>query len=463
MKSSLIASLASLPPTEQQQILAELSEQQIENLLWDWKVWARPDQIEPAGNWSTWMILAGRGFGKTRTGSETIRDWVCGTSPLGRGRYKRIALIAETAADARDVVVEGDSGILACHPKDFRPNYEPSKRRLTWPNGAVATLFNATEPDQLRGPQFDAGWLDELAKYAHAREVWDMFQFGLRLGQNPRAIITTTPRGIPLIRELHGDPTCHVTMGRTMDNAANLASTFIEKIHKKYSGTRLGRQELEAEILDDVPGALWNREMFDPPADSGRKGRIHFKDLPELVRIIVAIDPAGTQEGSEDGDEIGIVVAGKDAEDNGYVLADVSIKGGPSVWAGMAIRAYKHFQADRIVAEVNYGGAMVENTIRNVDPNVSYSSVHASRGKVVRAEPVAALYEQNRIRHVLYGNPWDSEDNLALLEDQLTLFAPSGYAGEGSPDRADACVWALTELLVEQEPESWILTRRNKR
>ena len=458
--SSLIGSLALLPPTEQQAILAELNDSQIEELLWDWRVWARPNQIVPPGQWSTWVILAGRGFGKTRTGSETIREWVCGKTPMGRGRYHRIALIAETAADARDVIVEGDSGLLACHPKDFRPLYEPSKRRLTWPNGAVATLFNATEPDQLRGPQFDAGWLDELAKYDHAREVWDMFQFGLRLGNDPRSIVTTTPRGIPLIRELVNDKTSHVTYGRTMDNAANLADTFIKKIHDKYSGTRLGRQELEAEILDDIPGALWNRESFEPPPESGKKGRVKLAEVPPLVRIVVGVDPSGTSGGSDDGDSIGIVVAGIDEQDHGYVLCDATIKGSPDEWAQQAINCYYHFMADKVVAEINFGGAMVEALIRSKDRNVSYKAVRASRGKIVRAEPVAALYEQGKVSHVIGGNPWDKEDNLALLEDQMTLMAPQGFEGEGSPDRVDALVWALTELMLDNSGEAWILTRK---
>ena len=462
MNSSLIASLASLPPTQQQEILGELNDAQIQELLWDWRVWARPNQIVPAGQWSTWMILAGRGFGKTRTGSETIREWVCGKTPMARGRYHRIALIAETAADARDVIVEGDSGLLACHPKDFRPLYEPSKRRLTWPNGAVATLFNATEPDQLRGPQFDAGWLDELAKYDHAREVWDMFQFGLRLGTDPRSIVTTTPRGIPLIRELANDPTTHTTYGRTMDNAANLAGTFIKKIHDKYSGTRLGRQELEAEILDDIPGALWNREMFEPPADSGFKGRVRAKDVPPLVRVVVAVDPSGTAGGSDDGDSIGIIVAGIDATDHGYVLADGTIKGSPDEWAAQAIKLYHLFEADRLVAETNFGGAMVEAIVRAKDPNVSYKAVKASRGKIIRAEPVSALYEQGKVSHVIGANPLDRDDNLALLEDQLMMMAPAGFEGEGSPDRADALVWAMTELMLEGGNEAWVLTRKTR-
>lgn len=431
-----------------------MSEAEARALLHDWEgFWSRPDQRLPQGNWATWAIIAGRGFGKTRTGAESIRSLVTGRTPLARGAYSRVALVGETAADVRDVMVEGPSGILAISPRDFRPFYEPSKRRLTWPNGAVATTYNATEPDQLRGPEHDLFWADEIAKWAKAEETWDQLQFGLRLGSAPRGIITTTPRPIPILKQIISEPSTVLTKGRTLDNAANLSRRFIDRIHSKYAGTRLGRQELEAEILEDLPGALWVRSYFDPPKGSKAKGRINATELPQLVRIVVAVDPSGVRNASDDGDYIGIIVAGIDEAGHGYVLADRSMKGGPGEWGRAVIEAYRFFNADRIVAESNYGGGMVEATIRAVDPSAPVTLVTASRGKVIRAEPVSALYEQGRVSHVSGADPRERGDSvqsgLSILEDQLCLFAPSGYAGEGSPDRADALVWALTELMVE--------------
>jgi phage terminase large subunit-like protein len=442
--------LASLPEELRKAHLARLSTEVKAYLAYHWPFWARPNQLPPlkteAGlDWFTWVVLAGRGFGKTRCGSEWVRSLACGKTPLAAGTHHRFALVAETAADARDVIVEGDSGILAVHPKAFRPNYEPSKRRLTWPNGAIATLYNGTEPDQLRGPQHDAAWVDELAKFDYARETWDMLQFGLRLG-HPRQMVTTTPRPIPLLKEIIKDPTTAITKGATYDNADNLAGAFLKQIKTKYEGTRLGRQELNAEILDDLPGALWTREMIDAL-------RRKVKDVPDLVRIVVSVDPSGTKGESDDGDDIGIVVAGKGVDGRGYVFADMTCKLSPDGWGRRAVAAFngswvreelgmnpEDYKADRIIGERNYGGAMVEHVIKTVDSKVPYKEVIASRGKVVRAEPVAALYEQGRVSHVGSFND---------LEDQMCLMAPDGYAGEGSPDRCDALVWALTELLVD--------------
>lgn len=375
--------------------------------------------------------MAGRGFGKTRCGSEWVRSIACGDTPLTGGTHRRIAIVAETAADARDVMVEGESGILSVHPNDYRPNYEPSKRRLTWPNGAIATLYNAVEPDQLRGPQHDAAVCDELAKWRYARETWDQLQFGLRLGRRPRQVITTTPRPIPVLKEIIASPTTVVTRGSTYDNAANLAPSF-RQIISKYEGTRFGRQEINAEILDDIPGALWTRTAIDA-------GKV--RQAPDMVRVVVAIDPSGTQGKSDDGDSIGIVAAGKGADGRAYVLADRTCKLSPDGWGKRAVNAFHEFKADRIVAERNFGGAMVEHVIRTIDPRVSYKEVTASRGKIARAEPVAALYEQNKVSHV---------GSFPELEDQLCAMAPDGYLGEGSPDRADALVWALTELMLNQ-------------
>lgn len=430
---STAESLASLPEAQRKEILASLTDAQHEELLWDWEFWARQAQKEPAGDWLTWLILAGRGYGKTRVGAETIRRWACGKTPLARGRYRRFLLIAETAADARDVMVEGESGILSVHPREFRPLYEPSKRRLTWPNGATASLFNATEPDQLRGPQGDAAWSDELAKWQYARETWDMLQFGLRLGDNPRQIVTTTPRPISVIKELLADDTTVVTRGTTMENRGNLAPSFLRKIQSRYEGTRLGRQELNAEVLDDNPNALWTRGMIEAAL---------IKVCPvELARIVVAVDPSGT-DGQEEGDDIGIVAAGRGVDGIMYVLEDATCQLSPAGWGGVTVSLYNKIGADRVVGERNFGGAMVKHVIHTADPGTAYKEVIASRGKWLRAEPIAALYEQGRVKHI---------GSLPKLEDELCAFGPDGLADGKSPNRLDALVWAGTELMLGGE------------
>jgi phage terminase large subunit-like protein len=370
-------------------------------------------------------LLAGRGFGKTRTGAELVR------AKVASGRAGRIALVAPTAADARDVIVEGESGLLAIAPPGNRPLYEPSKRRVTWNNGAIATTYSADEPERLRGPQHDFAWCDELAAWRYP-EAWDMLMFGLRLGLDPRAIVTTTPRPTKPIRALIADPKVVVSRGTTAENRANLAPAFLDQIVRRYQGTRLGRQELDAEILDDMPGGLWRRETIEAT---------RMNALPELSRVVVAIDPAVSA--SEKADETGIVAVGRDGNGHGYVLADASGRYAPAQWARLAIAVYSTHQADRIVAEINNGGEMVESTLRMIDPNVPFSAVRAARGKVARAEPVAALYEQGRIHHI---------GAFPLLEDQMCAFTSdfdrnaAGY----SPDRVDALVWAVTELLVER-------------
>jgi phage terminase large subunit-like protein len=424
--------LASLPPEQLATFLKRTSDRELEAIEHDWDCWGRPNQQAPKGDWRTWLLLAGRGFGKTRSGAECIRDQVI------HHRRRRIALVAPTAADARDVMVEGESGLLAIGPPQQRPQYEPTKRRLTWPNGAIATTYSADEPERLRGPQHDAAWCDEIASWRYP-EAWDMLMFGLRLGPDPRVVVTTTPKPVKIIRELLTDPTTVVTRGSSYENRANLADAFFAQIIRKYEGTRLGRQEIEAELLDDVPGALWNRTRLEElrwPLS---------KSVPDLVRIVVAIDPATTS--GEDADETGIIVAGKDGGGRGYVLADRSGHYTPAEWAQLAIALYRQHKADRIVAEVNNGGDMVEATLRMIDPNVPYTAVHASRGKVVRAEPVAALYEQQpgRVFHV---------GTFPTMEDQMCAFTTdfdrktAGF----SPDRVDALVWALTDLLVEPMP-----------
>ena len=374
------------------------------------------------------MVLAGRGYGKTRVISEWVREEV-----LAR-RAGRIALVAPTAADVRDVVVEGPSGIMACCPDWERPTYEPSKRRLTFPNGAVAITYSADEPERLRGPQHDAAACDELAAWRYA-EAWDMLMFGLRMGKDPRCVIATTPKPVKLIKSLltRDGADVIVTRGSTYENQANLAPTFFSNIIDKYEGTRLGRQELLAELLTDVPNALWQRDTID---------RLRVSKAPELRRVVVAIDPAAKSvEGS---DETGIIVAGIGNDKHGYVLDDLSGRYQPLAWAKKALWAYEHYKADRVIAEINNGGEMVEATLRSVNKLVPYKAVHATRGKVIRAEPIAALDEQGKIHHV---------GSFPQLEDQLCEFTldfdrtTAGY----SPDRLDARVWALTELMPDKQ------------
>ena len=421
------ASLVSLPAALRDRLIDDLTPQQAAKLTTDWTFWARNEQLAPPGDWRVWLLLAGRGFGKTRTGAETVR------ARVGAHTARRIALVAPTAADARDVMVEGESGLLAISPPTERPLYEPSKRRLTWRNGAIATTYSADEPERLRGPQHDLAWCDELAAWRYP-QAWDMLMFGLRLGTDPRAVVTTTPRPTKLVKALIADPRVAVTRGTTADNRDNLPPAFLEQIVRRYEGTRLGRQELDGEILDDVPGALWSRALIEAARVAA---------VPDLQRIVVAIDPAATSGG--DSDETGIVVVGKapaaDGGGHGYVLADLSGRYTPPEWAKVALAAWRSHGADRIVAEVNNGGDMVEATLRVVDPSVAFTAVRAARGKAARAEPVAALYEQGRVHHL---------GALPQLEDQMCGFtsdfdrAKAGY----SPDRVDALVWGLSELLV---------------
>lgn len=386
-------------------------------LSWAWHLWARDEQLPPAGDWTYWLILAGRGFGKTRTGAEWVRQAVKTT------RY--VNLIGATADDARDIMIEGESGILAVCPRSERPEYKASQRKLIWPNGASSLIFTADEPERLRGKQHSALWADELAAWRYP-ESWTQAKFGLRLGSSPRACITTTPKPSAIVRALIADPATHVTRGTTYDNRDNLAPQFFQSIIKTYEGTRLGRQELNAELLDDNPHALWQRAQIDA---------LRVTTAPELKRIVVAIDPAVTS--NEKSDETGIVVAGIGRDDHLYILADLSLIGTPDQWARTAVGAYRTFNADRIIAETNNGGDMVEAVIRQVDRSVSYRKVTATRGKVIRAEPIAALYEQGRAHHV---------GEFDKLEDQMTEFDPTESTRQKSPDRMDALVWAATEL-----------------
>lgn len=459
-----------------------------QSLLYKWSFWARDNQMVPFGEWTFWLLLAGRGFGKTRTGAEWVNELVM------QGQAKRIHLVAPTAADVRKTMVEGESGILAISPPWNQPHFEPSKLQLTWPNGAIAQMFSAEEPERLRGPQCDYFWADELCAWKHQQDTWDMLMFGFRLGRTPQGCITTTPKPQPLLKELiAGDPefnlkadgSTKVVKGSTYDNKGNLTKVFFTKVVRKYEDTRLGRQELHAEVLEDMPGALWNRADIDrtripcniPPIlpfvetckDTGdvkftaisggwellkhRASEILKAVGEDLSRVVVAVDPnASNDEGS---DEIGITVVGKGVSGRGYVLADLSMRGSPNEWASTAVLACDLFTADRIIGEANQGGNMVGHTIasaakflkRQTPPlrasdHVAITLVHATRGKVTRAEPVSALYEQKLISHV---------GGMATLEDQMCLFTSDfdRKAMGFSPDRVDSVVWGFTHLFLE--------------
>lgn len=419
-------------------VVARMRVEQNLSIGHDWSRVGRPDQQLPPGGWRTWLILAGRGWGKTRTGSEAIHHWV------RTGQARRIALVAKTAADVRDVMIEGPlSGLVATAWPGERPKYEPTKKRLTWPNGAVATGYSAEEPDSLRGPQFDAAWLDELGAYRYP-EAYDQLQFGLRLGL-ARQIVTTTPRPTRIVRELRSDPTTKLTVGRTMDNSANLAPSFLKTILARYAGTRLGRQELDAELLEDVPGAAWHRAWIDDY-------RVALSQAPSealFLRVVVGVDPAATS--TEGADETGVVCVASAlhapdahdplAHDHYYVLDDATMRMTPAEWGLQAVTIYQRRIGDLIVGETNRGGEMVERVIRSVDANVNFKGVHATRGKITRAEPVAALYEQGKVHHV---------GAFPQLEDQMCEYVPD--VATTSPDRMDALVWALTELAIKDEP-----------
>ena len=404
----------------------------------DWTLWARDDQLPPdtdadATPWRTWLLLGGRGAGKTRAGAEWVRAQALGLAPLAELPARRIALVGETLGDVRAVMVEGVSGLLAVHADDEQPRYEPSKAQIIWPNGAIAQLFSADDPDSLRGPQFDCAWCDEIAKWRYGERAWDMLQFALRLGNHPRQVVTTTPRPLPLLKRIIADPGTVTVRARTIDNADHLAPTFVDDIRRRYSGSVLGRQELDGEIIEDVAGALWRRDWIE---------QMRVAAAPELGRIVVAVDPPVTATAASDA--CGIVVAGLGPDGRAYVLADRSVQGRePPVWARAAVAAYKDFAADRIVAEANQGGDLVGVILAQIDRHVPVSLVRATRGKWVRAEPVAALYAEGRVAHA---------GTFAALEAEMLAFGADGRVAGRSPDRVDALVWALTELILDAPP-----------
>jgi phage terminase large subunit-like protein len=419
---SLAEKIAKLPPHLREYVLEGISEAEFEAIGADWNFWARPEQLPPPGNWTTWLILAGRGFGKTRSGAEWVR------SKVERGDAGRIALVGRSAADVRDIQVEGESGLIATASPHFRPKYLSSKRRVEWPNGAYALMFSSEEPDGLRGLQHDLAWSDELASWKYIDDTWSNLQLGLRLGANPQNLVSTTPKPVKRIRLLVNraklvGSNIVVTKGSSYANRANLSPAFFEEIVSEYEGTRLGQQELYAEILDDVPGALWRRWMFEP----GRRIR-----PMDLRRVVVAIDPAvSTGEGSA---QTGIIVVGEDTLQRYFALADRTLRGTPNEWANAAIDAYHEFEADRVIGEVNNGGDMVEAVVKNIDENIPFKSVRATRGKMLRAEPIATLYEKGRGFH-----PYPLVD----LEDQLCNWE---HGSDILVDRLDALVWGMTYL-----------------
>ena len=434
--SEITAELSRLPYAQRgvavQAYQESLEEPDATDLKYAWSLHARDSQLPPEGDWDTWLILAGRGFGKTRTGAEWVRAQV-------EDRHaRRIALVARSLPEAQSIMIEGESGILNISPPSNMPAYEPSKRKLTWPSGAHALVFSSHEPDQLRGPQFDAAWCDELASWEYPEQTWDNLNFALRLGRRPRCVVTTTPKSIELIRSLPNSPGVHVTRGSTYDNQDNLAPSFFSGIIERYDGTRLGQQEIHAELIDEDEDALWKREWIEDARLSSH---------PPVARIVVAIDPA--MSARPNSSETGIVVVGADMHrQHAYVLADESGKLTPNGWALRAVHLFDKFSATRIIAEDNAGGDLVKNTLKTAVPRtMPYKGIKARRGKYIRAEPVAALYEQGRVHHV---------GRFPDLEDQMCTWTPESGPSHAL-DRADALVHAVTELMIERNPvKIWI-------
>ncbi|SHH28095.1 DNA-packaging protein [Marivita hallyeonensis] len=401
--------------------------------------WAHAHQLPPEGDWRNWVVLGGRGAGKTRAGAEWVRSQVEGARPMDEGRCKRIALVGETIEQVREVMIFGDSGIMACSPPDRQPEWLAMRKMLRWPNGALAVVCSAHDPESLRGPQFDGAWVDELAKWRRAQEAWDMLQFTLRLGDDPKVCVTTTPRNVGVLKTLLASSSTVVTRAPTEANEAYLASSFLEEVRARFAGSRLARQELDGDLLDEVDGALWPLDVLEAA---------RCEALPEFDRVVVAVDPpAGSSKRS---DACGIVVAGVVTDGppqdwRAVVLEDASVQGvSPLIWARRAITAMERWGAQALVAEVNQGGDMVETVLRQVDPMVPVVRVHASKSKGARAEPVAALYEQGRVSH---------HGVFDRLEDEMSQMTRAGFQGTGSPDRVDALVWALTDLVISRAAE----------
>jgi len=417
---SMAEQMAALSDPDRKAVLGGLKKEQLDGLQYDWRFWARPKQLPPSIDFNTWLILAGRGWGKTRTGAEWLREQV-----EKKGK-RRLALVGATAADARDIMVEGESGILAVSPSWFRPIYQPSKRRLKWPNGAVATVFSADKPDRLRGPSHDCAWADELAAWRDP-EAWDMLMLTLRIGQKVAQVaVTTTPKPLPHIKNLIGKQGVTITKGTTYENLANLSPRFREEILAAYEGTRLGRQEINAELLDDAPGSLWKRTQID---------QFRVKRSPDLVKVVIGVDPESSS--GDQSAETGIVACGAGVDKHGYLIEDATIRGTPAVWGHRVVSTFYKMKANYVVAEANNGGEMVAHVIKTIDANVPVKMVYASRGKYTRAEPVASMAEKGEMHHV----GWYPE-----LEDQLCQWTPG--TSEKSPDRLDAYVWGMTELFI---------------
>ena len=453
MKKLHINDLKKMPKEKIVELFSDLTKEQLEELQYDWSLWGRPEQQEPKGNWKIWLPLAGRGWGKTRCGAEWVRHRI-------KSGDRRIACVAPTKGDVRRVMVEGESGLLnICWKGDktYRgaemgfPVWSPTNNSVTWANGAKAEFFSAEDPERLRGPQFHSAWCDEICAWTRMQETWDMLQFTLRLGKNPRILVTTTPKPVKLLRSIIkpeniASGRVYKTSGSSYENSDNIDLEALSQ----YEGTRLGRQELYAEILDEAAGALWNRKMiddaqFDLPEDCIVKDEdgitVNFdasrkEFAKKLVKVVVSVDPAITS--NEESDLTGIMVAGIDINGNAYILEDATDRYMPEQWAAKAISLYNEYEADLIVAERNQGGDMVRSTLRTVDDTVPIKMVHASRGKYARAEPVSSLYERGKVKHLKY---------LEDLEEQMVTWEPLGSIG--SPDRLDAMVWAVTNLLLK--------------
>lgn len=433
VRPEAIATACAAPAAAVADVFDGLELETLRRLSTSWALLRHPRQAPPPGAWRNWLLMGGRGSGKTRAGAE----WIHAIASAGQKSSLRIALVAETLGDAREVMVDGLSGIARI-ARFKRPEVEISRRRLVWPNGAVAQMFSSEDPESLRGPQFHYAWCDEIAKWKHAEETYDMLQFSLRLGTDIRQVITTTPRPVPILRRLMSDPGTQLTRLSTLGNADNLAPGFIETLQARYGGTRLGRQELDGELIEDREDAMWRRDQLDALT-------IRLKE--PLGRIVVGVDPPS---GAGPQSCCGIVVAGLDRMGRAVVLADCSVTGeSPAGWATAVVRAFRRFEADRVVAEVNQGGEMVGALLKSVDANLPIRMVRATRGKFLRAEPVAALYEQGRVLHAA---------RMSELEDQMCDFGPEGLSSGRSPDRLDALVWALTALLLEGAGEPRIRT-----